>query len=213
MPQEQGHKWFAVFWDWAVKSENAALRRGRQETVGGASGRVLEIGCGTGGNFSYYGDGVSELIATDPDGYMLQRARKRAAEIERPIEILQAPAEELPFDDQSFDTVVGTWVMCHARDPAAALSEVRRVLKPEGQFRFYEHVRYDHAFGAFWQDLVNPVWRRLLNSGCNLNRDTARSISDAGFVFRQLQSVKPVPVFSPMVLTRLNIQGVAVRGQ
>jgi ubiquinone/menaquinone biosynthesis C-methylase UbiE len=212
MPQEQGHKWFAAFWDWAVKSENAALRRGRQETAGGARGRVLEIGCGTGGNFPYYGDGVSELIATDPDGYMLQRARKLAAEVQRPIEILQAPAEQIPFEDQSFDTVVSTWVMCHAHNPLGALAEVRRVLKPEGQFRFYEHVRYDHAFGAFWQDLVNPVWRRLLGSGCNLNCDTARSITEAGFIFRELESVKPVPMLSPMVLTRPNIKGVAVPG-
>jgi ubiquinone/menaquinone biosynthesis C-methylase UbiE len=210
MTEEQsGHKWFAAFWEWAVKNENAALRRGRQETVGGARGRVLEVGCGTGANFPYYGDAVSELIATDPDPYMLERASKRAAEVGRPITIRRAPAEQLPFENESLDTVVSTWVMCHARDPAGALSEVKRVLKPEGELRFFEHVRYDHAFGAFWQDLLTPIWRRMLGSGCHLNRDTARSIMEAGFVFQELQSLKPVPLLSPMVLTRPNIMGIA----
>ena len=207
--QGEGHQWFAAFWDWAVKNENAAILRGRQETVGGATGRVLEIGCGTGANFPYYRDDVTELIATDPDPYMLERAGKRAAEVRRPVAIHKAPAEELPFDDESFDTVVSTWVMCHVRDPARTLAEVKRVVKPEGEFRFYEHVRYDHAFGAFWQDLITPLWRRLLASGCHLNRDTARSITEAGFVFQELQSLKPVPLLSPMVLTRPNIKGVA----
>jgi ubiquinone/menaquinone biosynthesis C-methylase UbiE len=208
MTQDQkGHKWFAAFWDWMVRHESSLARKGREEIVGGANGRVLEIGCGTGASFPYYRDAASELIATDPDPYMLERARKRAAKVGRPIEIQLAPAEELPFEDESFDTVVSIWVMCHARDPAKALSEVKRVLRPEGEFRFFEHVRYDHDFGAFWQDLITPVWKRLLASGCHPNRDTARSIREAGFVIQQLDSLKLKSIIADP--TRPSIRGVA----
>ncbi len=203
----EGHKWFAAFWDWMVSHESPLARKGREEIVGGANGRVLEIGCGTGASFPYYRDAVSELIATDPDPYMLERARKRAAAVGRPIEIQQAPAEDLPFEDESFDTVVSVWVMCHARDPAKALSEVKRVLKPDGEFRFFEHVRYDHGFGAFWQDVITPVWKRLLGSGCHPNRDTARSIREAGFVIQQLDSLKLESFIADP--TRPSIKGVA----
>lgn len=90
---------------------------------------------------------------------MLRRAERRAQDVGRPMELRQAPAEQLPFEDASFDTVESTLVLCTVRDPAKALSEIRRVLKREGQLRFYEHVRFEHAFGAFWQDLVTPLWR------------------------------------------------------
>jgi ubiquinone/menaquinone biosynthesis C-methylase UbiE len=114
----------------------------------------------------------------------------------------------LPFDDDSFDTVVSTLVMCSVRDPAKALSEVRRVLKPEGEYRFYDHVRYDHAFGAFWQDLVTPVWR-WFGAGCHPNRDVAQFIRDAGFDIIQLELTKPLPPIPPMVFSRPHIKGIA----
>ncbi len=208
MNPQPGHKWFAVFWDWMVRTESGAIRRVRQEVAGGAGGRVLEIGCGNGANFGYYADGTTDLVATDPDPYMIERAARLAAQLGRPIDVRQAPAEELPFEDASFDTVVSTLVMCTVRDPAKALTEVRRVLKPGGQFRFFEHVRYDYAFGAFWQDLVTPLWR-WMGAGCHPNRDTARFIAEAGFQFRQLESLKPEPPLPPMIVTRPCIKGVA----
>ena len=210
MEREQGHKWFAAVYDrMMAPAERSFMRRIRQEIVGGATGRVLEVGAGTGASFPYYGDAVSELIATDPDPYMLERVKKRARQAHRPIELKQAPAEELPFADASFDTVVSTLVLCSVRDPAKALSEIRRVLKPEGQFRFYEHVRYDHAFGAFWQDLITPIWR-WFGAGCHPNRDTARSIEEAGFMIQNLELLKPVPPLPPMLFARPHIKGVAL---
>ena len=208
MPEQQGHKWFAAIYDrMTAPYERRFLKDVRQEIVGGAKGKVLEIGAGTGANFPYYRDGP-EIVATEPDPYMLERAKKRAAEVGRPIEIRQAPAEELPFDDDSFDTVVSTLVMCSVRDPRKALSEVRRVLKPEGEFRFYEHVRYEHAFGAFWQDLITPVWK-WLGAGCHPNRDTAQFIRDSGFNIVQLELTKPLPPIPPMAFSRPHIKGVA----
>ncbi len=207
MPEQRGHRWFAACWTWMVDHEPAQLRQVRAEVAGGATGRVLEIGCGPGGNFSYYQDAVTELIATDPDPFMLERARKRAAEAGRPIDVQQAPAEELPFPDLSFDTVVCTSVICNVRDPRKALSEMRRVLKPGGEYRFFEHVRYDGGVGGLWQDAIRPVWG-WLGAGCRPNQDTARLIQEAGFQVQQMEKLRPSLFIDP---TRPCIKGVARR--
>ena len=138
MTTQKGHRWFAAVWD-RIGNSSADLDT-RTEVAGGATGRVLEVGAGTGFNFSHYGAEVLEVTATEPDPFMLRRARRRALEASRPVKLLQAPAEQLPFDDDSFDTVVSTWVMCSVTDPAKALSEVYRVLKPGGEYRFVDHV-------------------------------------------------------------------------
>lgn len=204
-----GHKWFASVYDRLMASaERSYMKAIREEIVGGARGRVLEVGVGTGASFSYYNDHADEVIATEPDPYMLERARRRTEDVGRSIELRQASVEALPFEDGSFDTVVSTLVMCSVSDPLRALSEVRRVLKPEGELRIYEHVRYDHAFGAFWQDLITPVWRWFA-AGCHPNRDIASLVREAGFEFDQLELIKPVPPIPPMVFSRPHIKGVA----
>ena len=137
---------------------------------------------------------------------MLERARRRADEAARPIDLRQAPAEELPFEDASFDTVVSTLVLCCVSDPRRALSEARRVLKPSGKLRLYDHVRYDHAFGAFWQDLMTPAWR-WLGAGCHPNRDIAALVREAGFEFEQLELTKPVPADTAACLHQAPHQG------
>ncbi|MBI1885895.1 MAG: class I SAM-dependent methyltransferase [Chloroflexi bacterium] len=209
MPEQKGHKWFAAIYDRMMASaEKSFMRKVREEIAGGASGRVLEIGCGTGANFAYYRDGASEIIATDPNPYMLERARRKAAALSRPIDIRAASAEELPFEDGSFDTVVSTLNFCTIPEPPRALAEIKRVLKAGGEFRFYEHVRYDHAFGAFWQDLVTPVWR-WFGAGCHPNRDVASLIREAGFDFVELEHSKPLPPVPPMVFSRPHIKGIA----
>jgi ubiquinone/menaquinone biosynthesis C-methylase UbiE len=206
--QPDGHRWFAGFWEWMVRHEPAAERRARERVAGGARGRVLEIGCGVGANFAHFGDAVSAVVATDPDPFMLSRAHARAEAAPRPVEVHQAPAEHVPFDDASFDTVVTTLTLCTVSDPPAALSELRRVLRPEGELRFYEHVRYDHAFGAFWQDAVTPVWR-WIGAGCHPNRDLEAAILAAGFQFSDIRRLKPVPPIPPMAFARPHIIGVA----
>jgi ubiquinone/menaquinone biosynthesis C-methylase UbiE len=210
LPQ-QGHKWFAAIYDRMMASAERSFMKGvRQEIAGGARGRVLELGAGTGANFAYYEDGAEELFAIEPDPYMLERARRRAGESGRAIDLRQAPAEDIPFEDASFDTVVSTLVMCSVKDPLRALSEARRVLKPSGKLRLYDHVRYDYAFGAFWQDLIAPAWR-WFGAGCNPNRDVAALAREAGFEFEQLELTKPVPPVPPLIITRPHIKGIAVR--
>ncbi len=211
MPGEQGHKWFAAIYDRMMASaERSFMKHVRREIAGEATGRVLEVGAGTGANFAYY-QGGAEVVATEPDPFMLQRARERVQAAGRPIELKQAPADQLPFEDASFDTVISTLVMCSVSDPMKALYEMRRVLKPQGQYRFYEHVRYDHAFGGFWQDAVTPLWR-WLGAGCHPNRDVAEFIREAGFNIIQLELSKPLPPVPPMIFSRPHIKGVALRG-
>jgi len=197
----KGHKWFAAIYDRQMAmAERRWLGKTREELAGTATGRILEIGAGTGANFAYYKDGAN-VIATEPDAYMLQRAEKKAAELGKPIEIRQAPAEELPFEADSFDVVIGTLVMCSVRDPKKALSEVRRVLKPGGEFRTYEHVRYASRLGAFFQDLVTPAWR-WFGAGCHPNRDTLRSIQEAGFDIVKAEVKNTFPPIPPMICAR-----------
>ena len=210
MAQEQGHKWFAAIYDRMMASAERSFMKGvREQMAGGASGRVLELGAGTGANFAYYGPGAEEIFAIEPDPHMLERARGRAGEAPRPIDLRQASAEEIPFEDASFDTVVSTLVMCSVNDPLRALSEARRVLKPSGKLRLYDHVRYENVFGAFWQDLAAPAWR-WLGGGCSPNRDIAGLVREAGFEFEQLELTKPVPPLPPMIITRPHIKGIAV---
>ena len=207
--KQEGHKWFACIYDrLQTTTEGSYMRRIREEIVGGARGRVLEVGAGTGVNFVYYNDHAEEVVATEPDPYMLERARRRLEDAGCPIELRQASAEELPFADGSFDTVVSTLVMCTVSNPLRALAEVRRVLKPSGELRLFEHVRYDHAFGAFWQDLVTPVWQ-WFGAGCHPNRDTARLVREARFEFQHLELTKPVLPIPPLVFARPHITAIA----
>lgn len=206
----KGHRWFAATYDRMMAgTEKSYLREVREEIVGGAKGTVLEIGAGTGASFPYYAEDVEAIVATEPDPFMLRKAEVRAQEIGQVIELKQAPAEELPFGDTSFDTVVSILVLCTVEDPARALAEVRRVLKPGGELRFYEHARYSNAFGAFWQSLVTPLWR-WVSAGCHPNRDIAHSIQEAGLAIQQLEWLKPEPPVPPMVFTRPHIRGVAI---
>lgn len=207
--RRSGHKWFAAAYERMTgPAERPFMKPVREEIAGGARGRVLELGAGTGLNFEYYTAEATEVVATEPDPYMLDRARERAEQSGRAILLHQAPAERLPFADGSFDTVVSTLVLCSVREPSQALAEVRRVLKPAGEFRFYEHVRYEHAFGAFWQDLIAPIWG-WFGAGCHPNRDTAATIRQAGFELEKLERTKPVPPLPPMVFIRPHIKGVA----
>ena len=204
----KGHKWFAAIYDrMAAPEERRFMSAVREELAGGAQGKVLEIGAGTGLNFPHYRDDV-EVIATEPDPYMRQRAQRRLAESGKNIELREASAEELPFDSDSFDTVVGTLVMCSIPHPQRALAEIRRVLKAGGEYRFYEHVRYESAFGALWQDAVLPVWRWFA-AGCHPNRNTVRAVKDAGFNITQLEKTKPLPPMPPMIFSRLHVKGIA----
>jgi ubiquinone/menaquinone biosynthesis C-methylase UbiE len=193
----KGHKWFAARYDSMLSyMEKKFLADVRRDLLAGITGEVLEIGAGTGLNFSHYRNGA-RITATEPDPFMFERAQRRVASTPADITLQQAAAEDLPFSEGTFDFVVDTLVLCSVQDPARALSEVKRVLKPGGEFRLYEHVRYEDRIGAFVQDAITPVWR-WLGAGCNPNRDTGRAVRDAGFdVVSEEREMPPVPRFIP----------------
>ena len=154
------------------------IREVRQRLLARAGGRVLEVGAGTGYNLPYYPEGVSDLTVTDGMAGMLRRAGKRAAEADRHVTMTTASVESLPFEDGTFDTVVGSLLLCSVGDQDRSLSEIRRVLKPDGQYLFLEHVRSDDPKVARSQDRWEGAWR-LFAQGCHPNRDTLPRIESA----------------------------------
>lgn len=159
----------------------------RRLVVPEATGRVLEVGVGTGLNFGLYSD-VESLTGVDPDPYMLERARPRAAALPFPTELHQTGAERLPFAADSFDTAVVTFTLCTIPDPDAALAEVRRVLKPSGRLLFVEHTRSIQPVTRVLQDALTPVWK-IIGGGCHLNRHAVALVEAAGFRVRHTEPV------------------------
>ena len=171
-------RWHAAFFARLVGNEPPRFRALRRRAVSGAAGRVLEIGAGVGANFAYY-RAVDSVLATEPDPHMLRRARAAAAATGGRVDLLQAAAEALPLPDRSVDTVLCVLVLCTVQDPARALAELRRVLRPGGTLRFMEHVRGGSIAGVA-HDVIAPVWRHFVG-GCSPNRRTEVAIEAAGF--------------------------------
>lgn len=177
---------FAAMYDRMSRAnEEAGVRALREGLLSGANGRVLEIGAGTGANLGLYGSGLDELVMTEPEAAMLRRLEPKAHEQAPDAEIVQAPAEALPFDDDSFDTVVSTLVLCGVDDQSQALREAHRVLRPGGRLLFLEHVRSDDPGLAKFQDRMN--WLNKLVVQCECNRNTLSAIGAAGFDVTQLE--------------------------
>jgi ubiquinone/menaquinone biosynthesis C-methylase UbiE len=156
-------------------TEEAGLQEMRRELLSRASGRTIDIGAGTGANLTLYPDAVTELVMAEPDPHMARRLRSKIAETNSPATLVEAPSERLPFEDSSFDTAVFTLVLCTAGDPAAALREAARVLRPGGTLLFLEHVRSEDPGLARWQDRLERPWR-FFGDGCHCNRDTVATI-------------------------------------
>jgi ubiquinone/menaquinone biosynthesis C-methylase UbiE len=169
-----------------AKTENAGLGAHRQALLVAATGDVLEIGAGTGTNLLHYGEGVRTLTVTEPEKPMARRLQKRILEQRPDAKLLRAPAEDLPFNADSFDTVVATLVLCTVDDQPRALRELRRVLRPGGRLLFIEHVRSDDEKLARLQDRMMPVNVRIAH-GCHCNRPTLDGIRNAGFDVIQLE--------------------------
>jgi ubiquinone/menaquinone biosynthesis C-methylase UbiE len=199
-----GHPFFAALYDFfCEKLDRKGLARYREKTAAGATGRVIEIGAGTGRNFPYYG-AVVRLTATEPDPYMLRRAAKKTQGLTFPVLLLPDRAEALSAPDRSAESVVATLVLCTVQNPAGALREIRRVLTPDGSFRFVEHIRAEGQRLARLQDCLTPVHKRIA-AGCHPNRDTVGLIQRAGFRVMELERF---PLGPPWV--RPHVFGVAV---
>ena len=182
-------RFFASTYDrFSKRSEEAGLAEMRRKIIAGASGDVLEIGGGTGANLGYYGADVDSLTVTEPGPPMLKRLERKARERNSEATVLRAPAEDLPFVDASFDTVVSTLVLCGVDDQPRAVRELRRVLRPGGRLIFIEHVRSDDPRMAKKQDRMNPVNRFFVC--CDCNRPTLDTIRSAGFEVTELEQTE-----------------------
>src|SRR5262245_8466995 len=166
-------------------SEDAGVREWRQGLVADATGRVLEIGAGTGLNLPHYNGGLESLVLTEPQAPMLRKLQQKVHEQMPQAQVLRAPAEDLPFEDSSFDTVVTTLVLCGVDDQPRALREARRVLRPGGRLLFLEHVRADDPGLARFQDRIN--WLNRLVAGCDCNRETLAAIEAEHFAVSRLE--------------------------
>lgn len=188
-------------------TEDAGLREARREVLSEASGWTIDIGAGTGANLGLYPDPVGELVLSEPDPHMLRRLRAKADEAGVDAEIVQAPADRLPFEDASFDTAVFTLVLCTVPDPAAALAEAARVLRPGGRLLFVEHVRATEPGLARWQDRLEGPWR-FIGDGCHCNRDTLATITASPLAVQSVERgelPKSPPIVRPMIRGRATL--------
>ena len=149
----------------------------RERVIGAAEGRVLEIGVGSGMNLPFYRPSVS-VLALEPAPRLVSMARGVSRNM--PVSFLEASAEAIPLDAHCVDTIVTTWTLCSIPRAAAALAEMRRVLRPAGKLLFVEHGRAPDEDVRWWQDRLTPAWRRF-SGGCHLNRPIRSMIEDAGF--------------------------------
>jgi ubiquinone/menaquinone biosynthesis C-methylase UbiE len=178
---------FAAMYDrMLTKVEASGLADKRGKLLHDVTGDVLEVGAGTGANLRHYGDGIGSLTLTEPSRAMTKRLLRRVAAEQPDARVLRAPAEDLPFDDASFDVVVSTIVLCSVDDQPRAARELLRVLRPGGRLLFIEHVRSDDARLARWQGRMNWL-NRIVADGCNCNRNTASTIESAGFSIDRLE--------------------------
>jgi len=177
---------FARMYTRMTEHEDAEQIAHRRDTLRGLAGRVLELGAGNGRNFAHYPAGVTGVVAVEPEPYMRERARAAAAEAPVPVEVVEGVADELPFEDSSFDAAVASLVLCTVPDQGRALAELYRVVRSGGELRFYEHVL---AHGQPMRGILQFADRsRLwpcLGGGCHPNRETLSAIERAGFVVEQ----------------------------
>jgi len=179
----------------------------RQEMLAGLSGRVVEVGAGNGMNFAHYPATVDEVLALEPEAYLRAKAERAAIRAAVDVTVQAGVADALPFGAAMFDAAVSSLVLCSVSDPAAALAEMRRVLKPGGELRFMEHVRSAHPGKARvqrWSDR-SGLWPRVAG-GCHCDRDTVAEITAAGF---QIAQVGRYDIGPSWILTNPHVRGVA----
>ena len=183
-------------------TEAAGLRDARRELLAEARGETLEVGAGTGLNLDHWPQAVDRLVLSEPDSRMAAKLREKLAGRTSPAaEIVVAPAESLPFPDNSFDTVALTLVLCTVRDLPAALREVDRVLRPGGRLLFLEHVRSEDPQLARWQDRLHGPWK-FVGHGCNCNRDTLRALEESPLEVERVvpgELPKAPPIVRPLI--------------
>jgi ubiquinone/menaquinone biosynthesis C-methylase UbiE len=183
----------------ADEAEEKGASDHRDELLAGLSGRVIEVGAGTGLNFSHYPTAVRQVRAIEPEPYLRGVAEAAVADAHVPIAVVDGTADDLPARAGEFDAGVVSLVLCSVKSPAGALGQLFRVIRPGGQLRFYEHVRSPRPGFARAQRAVDLVWP-WFGGGCHTSRDTERAIADAGFVIERIRhfSFRPAPCSAPV---------------
>lgn len=194
----------------SAKAEQRGTAQYREQTLAGLSGRVIEIGAGNGLNFTHYPDTVTEVVAVEPEDRLRASAERAAARAPVPVRVVGGHAGALPAEDAVFDGAVAALVLCSLDDVPAALDEARRVLRPGGAFRFFEHVRSTNPLIGLVQDGLTPLWARAAG-GCHLNRDATELVRASGFHVESSERFRyaPMPYVPPQahVLGRARTPG------
>ena len=168
----------------------------RQKIVPLAHGQVLEIGVGTGLNFGFYDPAkVEQIFALDPSEEMWSIAQKNVKDKSLKVEFVKGYAEQIPLEDSTVDSIIITYTLCTIPDTQASLKEMRRVLKPGGEFIFCEHGIAPERSVQRWQHILNPIWKKF-GGGCNLNRDIPRLITEGSFSIDKMETMY-IPGFKP----------------
>lgn len=182
-----GHPVFAwVYAKLGPRADASGTAEHRHELLSNATGRVVEVGAGTGLNFRHYPTTVIDVVALEPDLHMFRRLVGAMASASVPVQLRRTSADTIPVEDGSADTVVMSLVLCSVPDVPAALAEARRVLRPAGRLLFFEHVRSEDPRMARWQDRLERPWG-FFGAGCHPNRDTLGAIRDAGFEIHDVE--------------------------
>jgi ubiquinone/menaquinone biosynthesis C-methylase UbiE len=204
------HPIFARFYAWASpRMEKAGFAERRDQLVAGLSGRVIEVGAGNGMNFAHYPPEVTQVLAVEPEPRLRELAKAEAAKVRVTIEVVDGTADRLPADDAAFDAAIVSLVLCSVPDVSEALAEIRRVLRPGGQLRFFEHVRADTPGLARVQRALDATVWPTFGGGCHPNRDTRAAIEAAGFHIERLEPFR-IPETQIPSPTSPHILGIAI---
>jgi ubiquinone/menaquinone biosynthesis C-methylase UbiE len=192
------HPIFARLYSWLAKADPSGDEH-RREVLAGLAGRVIEVGAGNGLNFRHYPASVTAVVAVEPEPYLRARALEAAATAPVPIRVVDGVADRLPAADGEFDGGVASHVLCSVPDQAAALGELRRVIRPGGELRVYEHVLSADPARARTQHRLAGLWPRLFG-GCHPNRSTPDAVEAAGFEWQSLRrfAYRPAPGAGPI---------------
>jgi SAM-dependent methyltransferase len=207
-PTGVDNPFFARVWTAMSAREPESLRRLRRENLAGLTGRVLEIGAGTGTNFAFYPGTVTEVVALEPEARLAARARDATAQAPVPVHVVADTVESFR-DGEPFDAVVCSLVLCSVDNPESVAAQLLSILRPGGELRYLEHVAGTGARARLQQVADATVWPRLLGN-CHTHRHTEQTIAAAGFDVRRARQSQALPAWVPLPVTEFAL-GVAVR--